>query len=495
MLLANAGGVLVVVAFLQLLFSAREADLGRSHEELTWVLLAAFLALGLPLGLAAGRRRARPLWRWLDEERPADPAEREHVLRAPARTVAAPAALWSAGAVLFAALEAGTDPHRAADVGVTVLLGGITSCALTYLLAERVLRPATVLALADRPPATPVGRGVAGRLLIAWGLVTGVPLLGLAYLALGALAGHEKVTVDSFAAAVLALAVGALVAGGLACLITARGLAGAVGGLCRAQARIGAGDLEAHVHVDDASDLGLLQAGFNGMAAGLRERDVMRDLFGRHVGEEVARAALAGGVRLGGEVREVGALFVDVVGSTALAAECPAEEVAALLNDFFAVVVATVAEHGGWVNKFEGDAAVCVFGAPVARADFAGDALAAARGLAARLADEVPGLAAAVGVSGGRAVAGNVGSEQRLEYTVIGDPVNEAARLCERAKGSPGRVLASGALVARSGPAERARWRLGEEVVLRGRRAPTRLAVPGMDITISELARRRVSSG
>jgi adenylate cyclase len=147
-----------------------------------------------------------------------------------------------------------------------------------------------------------------------------------------------------------------------------------------------------------------------------------------------------------------------------------------LLNEFFCLVVETVERNGGGVNKFEGDAALCVFGAPIARDDPAGDALAATRELRDRLVAELPELDAGIGVSAGPAVAGNVGAEQRFEYTVIGDPVNEAARLCELAKRRPERVLASDAALERSGQAERARWSLREEVELRGRGAPTRLA-------------------
>ena len=132
--------------------------------------------------------------------------------------------------------------------------------------------------------------------------------------------------------------------------------------------------------------------------------------------------------------------------------------------------------HGGWVNKFEGDAALCVFGAPTVREACAGDALAAARELRDRLAAEQPELDAGIGVSAGPAVAGNVGAEQRFEYTVIGDPVNEAARLCELAKKRPERVLASYSALERAGEVERPHWSLGEEVELRGRAAPTRLA-------------------
>jgi adenylate cyclase len=193
----------------------------------------------------------------------------------------------------------------------------------------------------------------------------------------------------------------------------------------------------------------------------------------------VARAAAAAGeVRLGGEVRCVGVLFVDLVGSTALAAERPAEEVVGLLNRFFAVVVEVVEEHDGWINKFEGDAALAVFGAPVDGTDPAGCALAAGRVLAARLAAEVPDVTAGIGISAGDAVAGNVGDVRRYEYTVIGDPVNEAARLTELAKTVPGRVLASAGAVEMAADEEAGRWELGDATVLRGRTAPTRLATP-----------------
>ena len=93
-----------------------------------------------------------------------------------------------------------------------------------------------------------------------------------------------------------------------------------------------------------------------------------------------------GGTRLGGEEREIGALFVDIVGSTSMAMAMPPTEVVQLLNRFFRVVVEVVEAEGALVNKFEGDAALCVFGAPVPRDDPAGDALRAARELARRLA-------------------------------------------------------------------------------------------------------------
>jgi adenylate cyclase len=173
----------------------------------------------------------------------------------------------------------------------------------------------------------------------------------------------------------------------------------------------------------------------------------------------------------------VAILFVDVIGSTALAAERRPEQVVELLNAFFTVVVEVVREHDGWVNKFEGDAALAVFGAPVPISDPAASALAAARELARRLESEVE-LEAGIGVSAGEVVAGNVGEESRFEYTVIGDPVNEAARLTELAKEKPGRVLASGAALELASGAEGERWQADGSATLRGRSSETDLAVP-----------------
>ena len=123
-----------------------------------------------------------------------------------------------------------------------------------------------------------------------------------------------------------------------------------------------------------------------------------------------------------------------------------------LLNRFFRVVIEVVESEGAFVNKFEGDAALCVFGAPAPSEDPAGQALCAARTLATRLEREVPEIGFGIGVSAGRAVAGNVGSEQRFEYTVIGDPVNEAARLSDLAKERGERVIASDAALDRASP-------------------------------------------
>jgi adenylate cyclase len=173
-------------------------------------------------------------------------------------------------------------------------------------------------------------------------------------------------------------------------------------------------------------------------------------------------------------------LFVDLIGSTALAQQQPPAEVVATLNALFGAVVRVVGAEGGWVNKFEGDGCLCVFGAPAPQPDHAARALRAARVLHCELVDLAgrhPGLDAGIGVSSGPVVAGNVGTEERYEYTVIGDPVNEAARLVEEAKLQPMRVLASQASVERAGDEGRS-WSKVGELTLRGRSAPTCAYVP-----------------
>jgi adenylate cyclase len=268
----------------------------------------------------------------------------------------------------------------------------------------------------------------------------------------------------------------ALIIGLLGMKAVAHAISRPVRDLRRALDDVGEGRTDIEVEVNDASEIGRLQAGFNQMVEGLRERERLRDLFGKHVGNDVAREALERGVSLGGQQKTVAALFVDVVGSTALAGRERPERVVELLNGFFQLVVETTAKHGGFVNKFEGDGAVCVFGAPVELDGFAGAALAAARELRTRL-DESSPVDAAIGVSCGVAVAGNVGAEERYEYTVIGDPVNEASRLCELAKNHSGRILASSSIVEQAG-AEARHWVIDGEVKLRGRVEPTRLAFP-----------------
>ena len=464
-IVANLVGVATVI----LLLIGVDDGGGRTGRTPVLLAAAAYLVVALPVAVVAGLRRQRVTNRWLIAGRRPTVDEAAHALRLPVDTALIAGAVWLVGAVLIGAVAAAAfpDPRVGLRVGVAVLLGGLATAGVTYLLVARAARAVTAMALAAHPPAGSLALGVHPRLLLTWGLTSAVPMAGVVLLFL------DPSNPDGpGAAAVVFLVVVALLVGGLATLLTARAVGQPLRDLREAVRRVGEGDYEVSVVVDDAGEIGLLQEGVNTMAAGLAERERMRDLFGRHVGTTVADRALATGVSLGGEERMVAALFVDIAGSTSLVRRTGPEEMVGLLNRFFEVVVETIEAEGGLVNKFEGDAALCVFGAPADHEDLAGAALRAAR----RICDEVRAAGevdVGVGVACGRVWAGQVGAASRLEYTVIGDPVNEAARLTELAKDHAGRVVASEPTVRAADPEERARWVRDGEVELRGRDEPT----------------------
>lgn len=426
-----------------------------------------------------GRGSYRPVRAWLNRGGDPSAAERERVLRLPVLQAAHVLAVWTVVGLAFGGFDValGGGVVTGALIVAMVAIGGLVASALSYLATEWVMRPATGRALASDPPRRPLTPGIATRLYLAWEFGTAVAIGGATITAVAYLAGAHM-SARRMAATVIFLGVLALTVGALTLMAAVRSVVVPVRALRHAMAQVEAGNTDVAIRVDDGSEVGLLQAGFNRMVSGLRERDHVRELFGRHVGEEVARSALRQEGTLGGELRDAAVLFVDVIGSTSFASERDPHEVVDTLNRFFGIVVAVVTQHGGWVNKFEGDAALCAFGAPTHHPDAAGAALAAGRELRRRLCRELDGLDAAIGLSAGRVVAGNIGAAQRYEYTVIGDPVNEAARLTELAKTSPSRLLASDAIIALADTSEVHRWQLGEPAWLRGRARPTRVATP-----------------
>ena len=376
MFLANLLGAIDVFVLLGWVLTTPPVPPGEDivlHNTIGFVF---YMLITFPLGGWGTYRAVSPVVAWLESGRPPTPEQRRAALRLPQRQTAMHAALWLLAAVFFTLYDAPISGELARYTGITVVMGGITVCALTYLIAERVLRPVTALALASRAPEKPVGPGVKGRMLLAWVTASGVPLLGLALVGID-VATRDDLSRSRIAASILVLSGLALFTGLVAMLVAAKSVSEPLSSMRDALSRVEQGELDVDVPVNDASEIGLLQTGFNEMAAGLRERERLRDAFGRQVGEDVARAALEGDLELGGQEREVAVLFVDLVGSTAMAGEHPPEEVVALLNRFFGVVVDVVGAHDGWVNKFEGDGALCVFGAPTDQPDCAAACLSA----------------------------------------------------------------------------------------------------------------------
>jgi adenylate cyclase len=470
---ANLAGATAVLVFLHL---ASGRDLAPDVPFWLTFLVgsATFVVLGVSAYVAGHISYGRAI-RWALEGRAPTDEEKREVLRQPWLQASRPILIWAAAAVIYGgfAAMAGADAMTLSRLVWSIVLGGVTSCALAFLLVERSFRPLFAQVFAGEPPPRPRTLGVRMRVLVTWVVGGGVPLAGFA---LDAIIGDLATP----PAALAALAILCLGGGFIAAMATARSVAEPLDGVRDALGRVRDGDLGAGLVVDDGGEVGEVQAGFNQMVEGLRERRRLRDLFGRHVGQEVATNALERGTGLGGQQADASVIFVDLVGSTAMAEVLPPDDVVETLNDFFGVVVHSIDSEGGWVNKFEGDGALCIFGVPSAQPDHPARALRAARLLyraLGELCEAHPGLEAGIGVSAGQVVAGNVGTEARYEYTVIGPAVNEAARLTDVAKGRAVKVLASGDVVRRSGDEAR-RWRDVGTVALRGRHAPTAIYEP-----------------
>jgi class 3 adenylate cyclase len=231
---------------------------------------------------------------------------------------------------------------------------------------------------------------------------------------------------------------GALVASVVG-LLVARRITRPVSALTRGVARVAEGDLSQTLPVQSTDEVGVLTRAFNGMLEGLRQRDFIRNTFGRYVSPEVVKALLDApeGLRLGGEKRVVTVLMSDLRGYTRFAEQGDPAWVMEVLNGYLARMTDIVVEHGGTINEFIGDAIFAVFGAPIPHPDHAERAAATALAMqramtdvnAAHAARGLPRFEMGIGVNTGEAVVGNIGSEQRAKYAVVGSAVNVAARV------------------------------------------------------------------
>ncbi|WP_174575675.1 adenylate/guanylate cyclase domain-containing protein [Nocardia miyunensis] len=476
MLAANAFGAILVYAFIQYGLPAPEGYPTGVRRTGLLIPLSVFVIGGI-LSLTASALMLRPVMRWQVRGGPPSRQEQMAALHAPLRQSIVHLLLWLVGGAVLGGTIIVDSPQLAAAVIVTECMAATIVFGFTYMLGERILRPVAAHALSTGTFDHTLTPGVGTRMAMTWGMGTFAPVIAIVLLCTTQITSQVHFSSRSLAVSILLLC-GVVIMQALALsMLTGASISDPVRQLSRAIDRVQEGAHDVQVEVFDGSEIGLLQVGFNRMMEEAAQRRELQELFGQHVGEEVARRALEYGTELGGETRFVAVLFVDMVGSTATAAERPPTEVVSLLNEFFRVVVDVIDRHNGLINKFVGDAALAIFGAPLDRPDAPTAALAAARDLREALR-EVPGLDIGIGVSAGLAVAGNIGAANRFEYTVIGDPVNEASRLTELAKERPERVLTSGSALYFADAAEQAHWESGEEVQLRGRRRKTRLAWP-----------------
>jgi len=262
-------------------------------------------------------------------------------------------------------------------------------------------------------------------------------------------------------------------------LLLAGSILGPLRELIRATRRVAENELDEPVPVTSTDETGELTESFNEMVEAVGEREKLREAFGAFVDPQLTERVLEEGTDLHGEEVEVSVLFLDVCDFTPFAEQTEPHDVVRELNELFEAVVPCVHEHGGHVDKFVGDGLIAVFGAPERVPDHAARAVAAARCIVERVnGREGHGLRVGVGVNTGRVIAGTVGGGGRVDFTVIGDPVNTAARVERLTREADTDLLITGATrAALDGQGDG--WRELPDMQLEGKREPVQVFAPG----------------
>ncbi len=312
-------------------------------------------------------------------------------------------------------------------VGSLVALG--YSAILHYLVLEAGMRP--VLIDINRSLPEPRLSAAASAIPLRVRLMAALPLINLitglvvAAITSGGGGGGAALGIDVLVAVAVATTISLELT-----VLFAKSILRPIADLRRATQAVREGHYEVSVPVTTGDELGDLAASFNQMVQGLAERERLREAFGTYLDREVADYILSEGFSEEGVELEVSVLFCDVRDFTSFAAKAEAKEVVARLNEMFEIVVPIISRRGGHVDKFVGDGLLAVFGAPEPYPDHADRAVRAACEMASRVNyDGGPELTIGVGVNTGPVVAGSIGGAGRLNFSVIGDPVNVAARV------------------------------------------------------------------
>lgn len=309
---------------------------------------------------------------------------------------------------------------------LATLVPAVYATVLSFSAGEMLSRPLVADIAEELPDDFPFERhGLPVAKRIRLGLPTYTAATGVL---VATLVGSHDGARDLVMAVVVSLVVGLALSQELSVLL-AENITDPIQKVRAALARVQSGDLTARVPVATSDELGELAHDFNLMARGLEEREQMRQAFGTYMDKEVAALILSGQFPEEGVEVDVSILFCDVRGFTSYAEQAAATEVVATLNRLFEVMVPIVDRHGGHVDKFIGDGFLAVFGAPEPYLDHADRALATACDIVAAVNANGNGLHVGVGVNTGRVVAGSIGGAGRLNFSVIGDAVNVAARV------------------------------------------------------------------
>jgi adenylate cyclase len=420
-------------------------------EKSSHYIQAAAVAVGAALALhcvmvLADRRRIRPAEQWAAGHEVDRAIALEATYTYARRAV--PRALWTAAA-WFALLSvivgaiAEAKGSRIVQYGILgAVVGTMVQLIGVHSLVEAAMRPARV-AIADD---TGIGDSLprSRPTFSAWlsvavlGTVFVFAVVGAMLAAVFDRAGEEPVLFGVIGCA-LTVGFGMPMTVGIAFSPSLR----PIRELAQATERVAAGDYGQRVPVVHDDDLGALAASFNRMQAGLAERQRLHAAFGTYVDPALAARLLEQGDDVfTGDRREVTVMFVDIRDFTPFAEANTAEDTVSRLNAVFEIVVPAVVDAGGHVNKFLGDGALAVFGAPNDLADHADAAVRVAVAIQRLVAERFGGaLRIGIGINTGVVIAGTIGGGGKLEFTLIGDTVNVAARVEQLTKTTGDAIL------------------------------------------------------
>ncbi|HEY5038973.1 MAG TPA: adenylate/guanylate cyclase domain-containing protein, partial [bacterium] len=212
-----------------------------------------------------------------------------------------------------------------------------------------------------------------------------------------------------------------------------------IGLLVNGVSAIAAGNFDQKINIKRADELGDLTDAFNNMAKSLREKEIIKGAFSKYVTKSVVDRILEhqDGLKLGGEKKVITIFFSDIRGFTPMSEVLSAEEVVHLLNEYFTAMTRIIFKYEGTLDKFMGDAIMAVYGAPIDMPDHAERAVLSAIEMSEKMKElqakwKMEGkreVNIGIGINTGEAVVGNIGSNERMEYTAIGDNVNLTQRL------------------------------------------------------------------
>jgi adenylate cyclase len=394
----------------------------------------ACVAVSLAVGTAKAFRMARPLLDWArgPRSREGAPEAWRTAISLPVQFVTRaawlPVALVAVPVSIYITVELGLPLYSVAALMLGALVSVAYAAVLHFFASELALRP-VVHDIAEQLPPEFAERG--SGVSLRWKLLGALPLINVitGVIVSGLSTGERTSLSDLGLDVIVAVLVAFTISFELTLLLT-RSVLSPVRELVDATERVKRGDLSARVMVTSGDEIGQLARSFNEMLTGLEERERLHTAFGSYVSPDVADRVMAEGELLEGEDVEVTVMFVDIMGFTTFAERSTARETVAYLNGFFGVVVPLLERHGGHANKFIGDGVIGVFGAPERMPDHASRALAAAGDIATALERRFgDSLRVGIGLNSGPVSVGSVGGGGRLEFTVIGDAVNVAARV------------------------------------------------------------------